>query len=652
MERVRPVHLNDNDGKQRRSRVRGKFIRSSGRTDRIPSQRFWASTEAAQEEGDTPLKHTPSLDSIEERLSRALRQFVALPGVGEQIIGTPLSSAQLNRAVKNILDRKSEWLAAVPAFRDVQHWVEVHWDTERQTQPPAGTVSDGDRRGAQGEVQLDALTATCKLLLAAAGHGVETVAKYALEFASHGMIEVRSFYLLKGVSLSNAKPLDKYCTLLPYQEGLQKVNAERSARYLEEDLYWPPETTDDVCALEVKSFERRGVVANEFERRVSPLLQCGLDTLALILGLVWGTGFRVFGHWHSVAAPAAATLPFLRTAFSSSEGSQQILLTLPGFRWPSTNRPLNNAELAELIGKYAALSEQTQRKLNLALRRLRDGVERIELEDKVIDVCIALEALFMEGGENIRETVSSRGSWYFSDSHLERKRTDTLLKKFYDDRSYIVHGNTSKSLTRKQKREQKRNALLADIEDVVRASLKTMISEGRPQDWEDSKDMKSIRHDPPRAETEIPSVKSDSLSWTVAEQNEIDQALETVWKPTVDNAPAPPPDASSVTHHGIDRQQIEQYEQQGTYYIIRIPVLLYMAHPKWIERAGEPLDEHTRYYCEKDVERHMRRWQEAADEKKIHQFELPLEDAITYLPKRFDSWRTLLPEEPEQGEQP
>ena len=66
-----------------------------------------------------------------------------------------------------MLERRNEWLAAVPAFQDVQNWVEVHWNTERQTQPPAGTVSAGDQLGNQGEVQLDALTATCKLLLAA-----------------------------------------------------------------------------------------------------------------------------------------------------------------------------------------------------------------------------------------------------------------------------------------------------------------------------------------------------------------------------------------------------------------------------------------------------------------------------------------------------
>ena len=593
---------------------------------------------------------TPSLDSIEERLSRALQQFVALPRIGEQFIDVPLNSGQLERAIKDMLRKKNEWLAAVPAFQDVQNWVEVHWDTERQTQPPAGTVSTGEELGNEGEVQLDALTATCKLLLASAGHGADTVAKYAVEFAAHGMIEVRSFYLLKGLPVSNAKPLDDYCTLLPYREALEIVKAVASAQHLVEDLYWPPESADDVCTLEARSFERRGLAANEFERRVGCLLQCGPETLALILGLVWGTGFRVFGHWYSVAEPVAATLPLFRANSPTSGGSQQTLLTLPGFRRPSTNRPLNDAEVVELVGKYAALSDQTQRVLNLALRRLRDSTERIEIEDKVIDMCIALEALFMEGNHKHQKIISGRGSWYFADSHPEREQTRTLLKEFYDYRNNIAHGNTPENLT--QEENDLRVTQLADIENVVRASLKTMISEGRPQeqDWEKSKDFKAIRRDPPRIKTEIPSVKSDSLSWSLKEQKEIDQALETVWKPTVDNAPAPPPDANPICHQGVNREQIEQYKQQGIYYIIRIPALLYMAHPKWIERAGEPLDDHTRYYCEKDVERHLERWQKAAHEKKVHQFELPLENGISYLPASFDFWRKLVSEEPEQGE--
>ena len=593
------------------------------------------------------MKEDLNIHSIEDGLGRALQQFIGLPGIGEQNISDSLSSLYLEKAVNILLEEKHTWLTAVPAFHDLQKWVEVYWNAEHQTHPPAGTVLIGDKEGNQGEVQLDALRSTCKLLLAAVVHGTETVTKHALEFAEHGMIEVRSIYLLNGLSISNTKPLDDYCALLPYEEAMRRrVSAYPWPPLSNEDLQWPPDAADCVCALEITSFERRGVEASEFERYVSPLLRCEFETLELILGLVWGTGFRMFRSWHGVSESVAATLPFLATTLMGSRYSKQTLLALPTYGEPLVRRPLNVAELGELIGKYNVLPKQTRLVLNLALRRLRDSTERVEVEDKVIDLCIALEALFMESGEfkDQRKTIASRGSWHFADSLWERDQTRKDLKAFYEHRSDIVHGVTTSNLAPNV--EDQRRDLLAKVDDVVRASLKTMIAQGRPSDWEKSKDFKAIRHFPTRAKTDIPSVKSDSLSWSVQEQEEIDQALEAVWKPTVDSAPTPLLGAGITYHRGVNREQIEQYQQQGIAYIIRIPAMLYMAHPKWIERADDPLDDHTRYYCERDVERHMQCWQKAANEKRLNQFELPLEDATMYLPINFGAWRVILAEEP------
>ena len=66
------------------------------------------------------------------------------------------------------------------------------------------------------------------------------------------------------------------------------------------------------------------------------------------------------------------------------------------------------------------------------------------------------------------------------------------------------------------------------------------------------------------------------------------------------------------------------------------------AHPQWLNRAKEPLDEHTRYYCERDVDRHLQRWRKAADNKRVNQFLLRLENADRYLPTEFDRWRKRL----------
>ena len=163
----------------------------------------------------------------------------------------------------------------------------------------------------------------------------------------------------------------------------------------------------------------------------------------------------------------------------------------------------------------------------------------------------------------------------------EREESRSLLKEFYDQRSFIVHSTIPENLTQAEgdQRWPRLATLTVDIENLARASLKAMIAEGRPQDWEDSKDASLIRHNPPRAETDIRSVKSDSMSWTMAEQREIDQALEAVWKPDVENAPQPPPDAVSHAFHGINADEIERCRAQGIPFVITVPIRLYMAHP-------------------------------------------------------------------------
>ena len=577
-------------------------------------------------------------NEIQEHLKRALRQLQDLPSIRAGTIAVPGDTWQRKHMLDSMLRAKNEWLAVVSALRDVQRWVEIHWDTARQTQPPKGTIPIAIPFGQQGEVQLDALSAAFKLLLAAWNYDAETIAHVAVEFAAHGMIETRRILLLKGVPMLEAQALDDYCTLLPYREALKKVEAESMGSA--ENL-WPPETVDDTCALEVRGFERRSVTGDDFQLYASPLLQCMYETLLLILGLVWGKAFRLFGHFNGISKPVAAMLPFLHASPSGGESSTRTEFVFQGWGGNATMRPLAIQEVAQLVDSYARLPQQSRKILDLALRRLRDSTEKTHVEDKVIDMSIALEALFMEGELwNQKKTVSRRASWHFADSHTEREQIRNAIKEFYDYRSTIIHGNVPEEPTPEER--QRRDTQLIDVENVIRASLKTMISEAKPQSWEESRDPRKIRHDPPRAESDIPSVKSDSLSWSVKEQKEIDRILKAVWRPTVDSAPEPLPDASHVCHHGVDRDQIEQYKRNGTYYIIRVPAVLYMAHPKWLARTVESLDQHTRYYCERDVKRHMELWQRAADEKKIIQFVLDLETPDFYLPTNFDLWRALL----------
>lgn len=590
-----------------------------------------------------------TLDNIEGLLARAREELSVTLDTGKQLVVAKISALprmyrqQDNKATIVRLIDNGSWDIAAPAFRGVQEWVEAHWTAARTTQPPEGTVTTGEKSRHPGERQLDVRTAAKKLIAASGFHGTEAVAKYASEFASHGMIEIHSIHLLKGPPLRQARRLDDYCTLLPYREALQRVDTQ-SAYPPTWRSDWPAERADNVCALECRSFVNRTVQGHGDIRHIdspqytSPLLRFGPETLALMLGLVWGYGFRVFGHWHNVPTPAADAVPVSYYATSApGSGDQRVMLALQGYGPTGKKRPLAVDELSDLMERFAGLPEQSRRILELAMRRLRDSAERMEQEDSVIDACVALESLFTDDGEkhDHNKLIRRRASWHYADSIQERDRTRSLLEEFYDHRSKIVHGKTSDRSSPEER--QRGSELLADVTNVLRASIKSMICEGRPGSWDDSTDHKTIRQDPRRLESEIPSVKSDSLSWTVAEQRAIDDALEAVWKPTVEAASAAPPDAKCIIHQGVTPNRVEPYRTKGIPYVIRHPARLYMAHPKWPKAASDELDERVEYYCERDVERHMLKWQMAASEKRLVQFELPT-DATFYHPRVRDHW--------------
>ena len=588
--------------------------------------------------------NTPTISSITERLEQVIKKIGLLHGVHT------IPHHSLAIEAEQFVAR-NRWLPSIPTFQNVQKWIEFHWATDRQTRPLSGVICQNNSFGStlhlvgatQNEHQLDSLIATSKLILAAAKYDIETIGKHAEDFAMHGMIEGRRIYVLKGATLSERIDLDEYCALLPYRTALQNLHTDRLTQDSLQFSQWPPEDVQNVCALEIRVFQEPKQHTDNVKERTSPLLRYGPETLMLILGLIWGRGLRIFGGDQDVPETIDATLPFAPVEFMGrGAGTEQALLTLLRSNGPPP-RPLNCAELKWLIDRFSQLKQHDRAVLYLALRRLRDSTERIsiDLEDQVIDLGISLEALFSNPNERIQTAVSRRGSWYYADSAREREQTHKLLGDFYRDRSKIVHGGVSRTRQSLDRRKRRREGMVVDIDNIIRTSIKSMIAEGPPTDseWENSNDSQSIRHDPPRTDADILSVKSDSLSWSVKEQREIDQALEAMWQPTVEDAPTPTPDTTPTTFGGINRDEIATLRRKGIYYIIIVPARLYMVHPKW----HEPIDERARYYCQKDVERHMQRWRQAANEKRVSVFDLQDTSAASHRPRYLKShWHNSL----------
>ena len=583
----------------------------------------------------------PTIESIHERLKRAQKETRVVLDVEDrpsivEMDGTspPESCWEGRRAMDRFMDCGA-WQTTGPGFQQLREWVEVHWNTEDTKPAPAYAVAAREYWRPHGEEQLHPATATRKLISAAKLYGLEQVGKCAAEFAAHGMIEVRRIYLLKGPPLEEAKPLDEHCTLLPYGEALRRIGEETDRTDF--SIKWPESDSESVCALEGKYFERANLVETELGQYTSPLLKEGPDRLALLLGLVWGSGFRVFSSWQGVPAVAMATLPYRYATFRSSAGLQGVALTLKGYGPPPHRRPLAVLELHDLATKYSELPEQTRNRLARAMAHIRNSAERVDDEDKAIAVGVALNILFTEDGEQEDPAmlVPRRAAWHYADSVNEKRETKHILDEFFCHHSRVVRGRAFRGTSPDS---QTRSAeLLTKADTVMRACLKTMIAEGMPKDWIEAVDRPALRLDPPRAEYEIPSVKSDSLSWSVGEQREIDRALESLWRPIVEEAPLPPSGVGPLIATGDLSELAEGYREQRIPYVIPHPARLYTAHPKWPKTASEPFDDRARYYCKRDVERHLELWKDAAASKGLVLFEVP-NNADLYHPKCRDEW--------------
>ena len=468
---------------------------------------------------------------------------------------------------------------------------------------------------------LDPAAAARRLILASAGYPVEVIQKQAVAFSCHGSIEVHEIYALSGPPIGRRISVDNHCELLPYGEVLQEGGKDA----LNLNVHWPPASVD-ACAVRFRTFEHKDEDGTTTVY-ASPLLQLGPNVLACMLGVVWGDGYRAFGNARTFPPWVFAASPY-RFDGGGSCDVQFIPLSVGRSRTPKT-RPLPVVELLQLAEQYMRLPRQTRAIVGLAMQRLNDGDRRAALEDRVIDLCIALEALFMEEDERTdqRRLVSRRASWYYADSVQERDRTRKALKQIHGARSRVVHGRTVDNLL---SGEHEDDGTVAVTEDVLRTCLKSMIADGRPPSWGASDDHTSIWRTSRRLDTDIPSVKSDSMSWSVADQKQIDRALKAVWQSSVNRAERQSTKkGGAVTIQGPLRpHEVRQYRDQGRGVVIVHPALLYRAHPKWAKAPSDELDERARYYCKQDVDRHLQLWVSAACDKGLVSFQVANHDTL------------------------
>jgi len=132
--------------------------------------------------------------------------------------------------------------------------------------------------------------------------------------------------------------------------------------------------------------------------------------------------------------------------------------------------------------------------LALAIRRMHYRTQRDRVDDELIDVMIAAEALYLSdvGSNELGFRLALRASAWCKPSHLDMSRREVfdLMKSAYKIRCAIVHGDEPKQADIVAKGDRVPLSRFVEItEKVVRQGLQTAISEATqghawPPDWD------------------------------------------------------------------------------------------------------------------------------------------------------------------------
>jgi hypothetical protein len=110
-------------------------------------------------------------------------------------------------------------------------------------------------------------------------------------------------------------------------------------------------------------------------------------------------------------------------------------------RWQTKITQEHYEDILAALDDFNRLPDKERERFRRILSRLSQGKRRFEIEDKIMDLGIALEMLLLKG--NVRDQLALsfrlRGAWLVSGTPEERRENYNLLDKLYDYRSAVAH---------------------------------------------------------------------------------------------------------------------------------------------------------------------------------------------------------------------
>ena len=139
--------------------------------------------------------------------------------------------------------------------------------------------------------------------------------------------------------------------------------------------------------------------------------------------------------------------------------------------------------LEMLFSCYEKKDELEKTRLQLILSRISQAKRRMQIEDQILDLGIALEMLLLE--ENEKDQLSLqfriRGSWLLGQSFDDRLDKSKLFNQIYDARSSVAHSGALHRTNPKKLEIVREN--LGKYVELAEATIQKIIIEGSPS-WD------------------------------------------------------------------------------------------------------------------------------------------------------------------------
>jgi len=162
--------------------------------------------------------------------------------------------------------------------------------------------------------------------------------------------------------------------------------------------------------------------------------------------------------------------------------------------WALPSKELTVAAESKFSDLWPVVSAGTAKSrhfLTVALRRYALALSRPSLDDKLIDLMICAEAIFLrvEKGE-LTYKLAYRAALLLGENPVQQKDIFKFIGEAYDMRSKVVHGN--KSFTQDSTGSERLNLIITRLSELLRQSLLKMLALAlNPQatrdliDWKD-----------------------------------------------------------------------------------------------------------------------------------------------------------------------